>query len=299
MKILVTGGAGFIGSHLVDRLLKEGAKVLVLDDFSMGKHENLPKDNSNLVIFGGSVLDENVGFLFQGVNTVFHLAALTRPRESLIKPFETNKVNVEGTLKTLMYAKENEVKKFIFVSSASAYGYQKLYPFDERYPLNPASPYALTKSIGEQYCELFRNLYKMKINIVRPFNVYGKRQDPDSPYAAAVPNFIKSLKKGIKPYITGDGKQFRDFVYVKDVVDLLVTLSKTNLDGETFNVGSGTHTTISALYETLCGIMKKKVEPEYILPVNDPNTMAGVAKAESILGWKPKYSLIDGLLKTI
>ncbi len=228
-KILCTGGAGFLGSHLVDRLLKDN-KVIVIDNFSMGKMENLPLDHANLILFGGDILDESVKFLFEGVDTVFHLAALTRPRESFVNPTETNKVNVEGTLKTLLNARDAGVRKFVFVSSAAAYGKQKLYPFDERYPLNPASPYALTKQIGEGYCKFFKKRL-MKINIVRPFNVYGKRQRPDGSYAAAIPKFIDALNKGDKPFITGDGKQFRDFVYVEDFVDLLIVVSKSDFNG--------------------------------------------------------------------
>lgn len=298
-KVIVTGGAGFIGSHLVDRLLKEGHKVVVIDNFSMGRMDNLPESNKDMIIFGGDILDNNIGFLFEDVDVVFHLAALTRPRESFKEIEKTNNVNVNGTLKVLLHSEANKVGKFIFVSSASAYGYQPSYPFLEDKKLNPASPYALTKAVGEQYAEFFRMITKMKINSVRPFNVYGKKQNPKGPYAAAVPKFIDALKNNKVPFITGDGRQFRDFIYVEDVVDLLMKLSESDVTGQVFNAGSGKHTSINALFDTIAGLMKKKVTPKYVEPVNDPNTLAGIEKAEWLLGWRPKHSLVEGLLKTI
>lgn len=281
-KILVTGGAGFIGSHLVKKLLSEGNEVTVVD-----------------VKVGLDILDENTDHLFKGIDTVFHLAALTRPRESFVNPIETTRVNVEGTLRVLMNCQKNGVKKFIFVSSASVYGHHETYPLIETAILNSESPYALTKLVGEQFCELYQKLSDMQINCVRPFNVYGKGQNPDGEYAAAVPKFIEALKLGNQPYITGDGKQFRDFVYVEDVVDLLVKLSNSDIEGETFNAGSGKKTSINALYETICGLMKKEMEPRYIETVNDPNTLASIEKAERLLSWRPSHSLIEGLIKTI
>lgn len=295
MNILVTGGAGFIGSHLVEKLLEKENNIIVIDNFSMGKMENLPEHN-NLSVITADILG-GIGTFFEDIDVVYHLAALTRPRESFVNPIETNRVNVQGTLETLINARDNGVKKFIFVSSASAYGYQTKYPFDEFAMMKPASPYALTKLIGEQYCNLFSVFHDMDINCVRPFNVYGNRQDPKGEYAAAVPKFIDALKKGKQPFITGDGKQFRDFVYVDDVVDFMIRLAKSGVKGETFNVGSGKHTTINALYETITEIMKSKVVPTFTDPVPDPNTLAGMAKAEGMLKWKPKYSLIEGLLE--
>ena len=293
--ILCTGGAGFIGSHLVETLLKENNNITVIDNLSMGKVQNLPT-SKNLAFIRADILD-NIGIFFQDVDIVFHLGALTRPRESMAQPMETNKVNIEGTLKTLINAERAGVKKFIFVSSASAYGYQTTYPFDERMELNPVSPYAVTKQTGEQYCKLFTD--SMIVNSVRPFNVYGTRQSPKGEYASAVPKFIDSLKNGVEPYITGDGKQFRDFVHVDDVVDMLIAVSKSDMNGQVFNCGSGKHTSINALFNTICGIMNKKVTPKYIDPVNDPNTVAGMAKAEKYLNWRPKISLVEGLERMI
>lgn len=299
MKFLLTGGAGFIGSHLTDLLLKEGHQVIVLDDFSMGKYSNLPQKHENLLIFGGSILEETTKFLHDGVDVVFHLAALTRPRESFTDPIKYNLVNVEGTLRTLLAANEYRVKKFIFVSSASTYGFQREYPFIEEAELKPVSPYATTKLIGEKYCQMFARILDMNVNIVRPFNVYGLRQDPEGPYASAVSKFIDHLTTGQKPFITGDGKQFRDFVYIKDVVDFLYKLSDSPYTGEIFNIGSGSYTTIEALYQTISELLKKNVEPDRHPEIKEPNTLSSMEKAYKYLNWTPRYSLIEGLLDMI
>lgn len=296
--VLVTGSNGFIGSHLVERLLDDGYKVVGIDNFSMGKEKNLPK-HKNLTVHKADILDDEIGKYFDGVSTVFHLAALTRPRESFVNPIETDRVNVNGTVKVLNHCKAKNVKSIVFMSSASVYGFQDRYPLFETIPVNPASPYALTKLIGETYCQFFGKTFGMSINCVRPFNVYGERQDPNGPYAAAVPKFIDTLKNDGEPFITGDGKQFRDFVHVSDVVDLLVKVSESKISGETFNAGSGSITSINALYETICGVMGKTVAPKYVERVDEPNTFAGIGKAEALVGWKPQVSLIEGLTKMI
>jgi nucleoside-diphosphate-sugar epimerase len=296
-KILVTGGAGMIGSHLVDRLLSEDNKVVVIDDFSMGKTINLPV-NKKLTVVKEDILG-NVENYFDGVDIVFHLAALTRPRESMVHPVETNRVNVEGTLKVLLHSIKNQVKKFVFVSSASVYGFQEEFPLDEGMKPNPASPYALTKMIGEELCRLYKNLSGMKINCVRPFNVYGSRQNPKGEYAAAIPSFINALKNEGQPFITGDGEQYRDFVYVEDVVDLLIAVSESDMNGEIFNAGSGETTSINVLYKTICGILGKEVKPRYVDSILEPNTLADTSKAERLLNWKQRDSLKEGLIKTI
>lgn len=297
-KVLVTGGAGFIGSHLVEHLLQNN-EVIIIDNFSMGKRKNLPKGRPRLKVFDGSILDENIGFLFKGVDTVFHLAALTRPRYSIDYPVETNRVNVEGTVKVLKHCLDNEVKKVIFISSASVYGDQKVLPFSETAVPNPKSPYALTKLIGESYCRLFGKLYGLKFNIVRPFNVYGTRQSIKGGYAAAVPNFIETLKKRGTPFITGDGKQVRDFVYIDDVVKLMIAVSKSNAYREVFNAGSGKNISINDMYKTICRIMKKDTKPNYVEPIVEPETLADIDKAKRLLDWEPKVDLEEGLRRTI
>jgi len=299
MRYLVTGGAGFIGSHLVDRLLKDSDNhVIVLDDFSEGKWENLPSiKTKNMVVFGGSILDDN-SFIYEKIDTVFHLAALTRPRESMFKPEEFTRINVDGTVRVLKNCRDNNVKRVVFMSSAATYGHLPL-PLYEGMIQDPASPYALTKVVGESYCKLFQKLYGLNINCIRPFNVYGPRQNPHGGYAGAVPKFIDTLKEGGKPFITGDGNQVRDFVYIDDVVDLILLAAGSEISGEVFNAGSGKNISINDLYSVICELMGKKVTPEHVLPMFEPETLADISKAEKMLGWKPKFPLEEGLKRTI
>jgi len=304
MKYLITGGAGFIGSHLMEKLLKE--KNAVVDNLSEGKLSNLPL-NSGITIHKASILDDDIGSLFKGVDVVFHLAALTRPQWSILHPEETDTVNVHGTLKVLQHCRDNKVKRVVFVSSSSIYGEVDKVPTPEDVKPNPMSPYALSKLIGEQYCELFGKLYGLEINRIRPFNVYGTRQNPTGEYAAAVPRFIDRVNSFISvlradgyPVITGDGKQARDFIYVDDVVDLMILASKSKVYGEAFNAGSGKNITINELYDKVCKIMKVNVKPVYIDPVFEPRvTRADIRKAKKLLGWEPKVDLEEGLRKTI
>ncbi len=310
MKYMVLGGAGFIGSHLVDALLKEfdshvtvidghSNHITVIDDFSEGKYANLPHDPARLSVYDVSIL-KDVEHLFDGIDIVFHLAALTRPQWSIVYPEETNEVNVTGTLKVLQHSRDYGVKKFIFVSSSSLYGDQERFPTNEKDIPNPMCPYALTKLIGEQYCKLFEKLYGLQSNYIRPFNVYGTRMNPRGIYSGAVPKFIDLIKKGLTPTITGDGKQARDFIYVDDVVDLMISASKSKVSGEAFNAGSGKNISINDLFEMICKIMGKRVIPNHAPPVVEPGqTLADISKAKRMLGWEPKISLEEGLKRTV
>jgi nucleoside-diphosphate-sugar epimerase len=303
MKVLITGGAGFIGSHLTERLLKE--KSMVIDDLSVGKVGNLPKD-PRVRLHQVSILDD-IGHLFKGIDVVFHLAALTRPQWSILHPEETDTVNVHGTLKVLQHCRDNKVKRVVFVSSSSIYGQTDVVPTPEDTKPNPMSPYALSKQIGEEYCELFGKLYGLEINRIRPFNVYGTRQDPIGEYAAAVPrfidrvnSFISVLKADSYPVITGDGKQVRDFIYVEDVVELMILASKSKVYGEAFNAGSGKNISINDLYDKVCKAMKVNTKAVHIAPVFEPReTMADIRKAKKLLGWEPKIDLDEGLRRTV
>jgi len=300
MKYIVTGGAGFIGSHLVERLLEEvDSNVLVIDNFYEGKMENLPVD-PRLTVIQGDVLNKGLGKYFRGVDVVLHLAALTRPQWSIEYPDKSNKVNVEGTIKVFMNAKEHRVKRVVFVSSSSAYGEQETYPTNEDAPFNPMSPYALQKAIGEQYAKLFEKLYGLEVNYIRPFNVYGTRQSPSSPYSAAVPKFIDRVRRGEQPMITGDGEQVRDFVYIDDVVEIIRMASKCKEYGEAFNAGSGKNISINYLAEEICKLMGMVFSPIYIPAVFEPRkTLADMSKVKRIFNWEPQVSLIEGLARTI
>jgi len=298
MNSLVLGGAGFIGSHLVEKLLDKGDVVTVIDNMSVGKLSNLPK-HKNLTVLVADILD-NIGMHFIGKDVVYHLAAQTRPQSSILEPEKTTIVNIVGTLKTLMRCQENRVKRIVFVSTTGIYGDQEQFPTPETALPNPMSPYALSKLVGEQYCQLFETMHRQEFNICRPFNVYGARQSPSIGYAAAIPKFIDSLSKGEKPFITGDGTQSRDFIYVEDVVDQLILMATSEIHSEIFNAGSGESTSINDVYRIVSEIMGKKVKPDYIEPVFEPKqTLGAIDKAEFLLGWKPKYSLEEGLKLTI
>ena len=282
MNILLTGGSGFLGSHLADRLLEEGNRVVIIDR-----------------AHGLSIMDEGVGKYFKGIDTVFHLAALTRPQWSIEHPEESNRINVGGTVKVFMHAKEHGVKRTVFVSSSSLYG-ENVCPTPESAIPNPMSPYALQKLVGEQYADLFGRIYGMEINSVRPFNVYGTRQSPKGAYAAAVPNFISHLNEGKTPWITGDGEQARDFIYVDDVVEIMCRAAKCKEYGEVFNAGSGINTSINDLYATISGIMGKDVAPDYIPAVLEPEkTLADMSKVKEMLDWEPQIDLVEGLRRTV
>jgi nucleoside-diphosphate-sugar epimerase len=291
-RFLVTGGAGFIGSHLVDKLLLKG-EVVVVDDLSQGSLDNLAYDPR--IIFERRSILGDISKFFEGIDVVFHLAAKTRPQESIVDPVIYNKVNIDGTLNILRHCVDKKVKKLIFMSSSSLYGEQIRYPTNEEDEPNPLSPYALTKLIGENYCRLYQRLYNLQSCFIRPFNVFGSRQTPGGGYAAVVPKFIDTLKKNEIPYITGDGEQKRDFVFVEDVVDLMIKVSESNISGEAFNAGMGENISINNLYSMICELMDKNIVPKHIDPVVEPRiTMADMSKAKKI-GWQAKYSLKEGL----
>ena len=297
-KVLVTGGCGFIGSHLVERLLDDGNKVVVIDNMSVGSKKNLPV-HKNLTVVVADILD-NIGYLFKDIDTVYHLAAMTRPQISILEPLESDTINVHGTLKVLKHCHDNKVERVLFVSSSSLYGTPETLPTPENETVRALAPYGVQKYIGEEYCWLFARMYDMKINCVRPFNVYGYRQSPLGGYAAAVPKFIEALSNNKPGNITGDGEQTRDFVYVDDVVDLIIRASITPYTGESFNVGSGKNVSINYLYEAIGKIMGKDITPVYIDPVFEPpTTLADISKSMALLDWKPKFTLEDGLAITI
>ncbi|MCR4324162.1 MAG: NAD-dependent epimerase/dehydratase family protein [Candidatus Curtissbacteria bacterium] len=308
MKYLVTGGAGFIGSHLVDRLLKEdsevavidghGTEITIVDDFSHGKYANLP-DDPRLTVYDTDILGD-VGRLFKGVDVVFHLAALTRPQWSIEHASETDQVNVNGTVKVLEHCRDNKVKRVVFMSSSNLYGEQELYPTPEDVKPNPMNAYALSKLIGEQYCQLFEKLYGLEFNAIRPFNAYGTRMPVEGIYTSAVATYINALKKDIPFVKFGDGEQRRDFIYIDDIVELLMLMAQSDVHGEIFNCGSGTNNSINELLATIRKLMGKEIEPTPNPAQYEPSqTLADIRKARIVLGWEPKVSLEEGLRRTI
>jgi UDP-glucose 4-epimerase len=295
MKIIVTSGAGFIGSNLVDKLIDEGHKVFVIDNLSSGKKENL---NKKAIFYKAGICDLNkILPLFKGIDYVFHLAANPRVVFSVENPIESHQINVDGTLNVLYASYKNKVKRLIFASSASVYGDIKKLPLKENITSNPVSPYGLHKLIGEYYCKLFSNLYNLETVCLRYFNVYGPRMDPNGPYALVIGKFLK-LRKENKPLtICGDGKQTRDFIYVDDVIkaNILAMKSKKVGKGEIINISSGKSYSINYIAKLIGGkkvyLSARKGEIKHALGDN--------SLAKKLLGWKPTISLEEGIEKLL
>lgn len=291
---LVTGGAGFIGSHLTARLLKDGYNVTVIDDLSEGRWENLPK-HPNLIKIEASILD-NVAKFVEGRDVIFHLAALPRVQRSIKHPRETHYVNVDGTLNLLLAAREKGVKKFVFASSSSVYGEQDRLPFTEAMKPNPISPYALQKLISEEYCQLFSTLWALETVCLRYFSVYGPGMSPEGNYALLVPKFIKLIAQDKAPIINGDGQQTRDFTYVSDIVEATILAAKSPLSGEVINIGFGKGISVNTVASMINRLMGKTIKPIHGPSVVEPrSTLASRKKARNLLGWEPKVNFKDGL----
>jgi len=301
---LVTGGAGFIGSHLVEELLNQGRKVVVVDDLSTGKRENLPESES-LTFIEGSITDrELLRNLFREFNfkRVFHLAAVASVQRSVEEPLYCHQVNFDGTLYLLEEAREAGVEKFVFASSAAVYGDLPELPKREDMPIKPQTPYAVDKYASERYVVNSASLYGLDATALRFFNVYGERQDPSSPYSGVISIFIdriKRFKKGedVTIDVFGDGKQTRDFVYVKDVVSaLLLVEEKKESSGEVYNVGTGKETSLLDLLETLKEIAGE-LPPVRFLPPRPGDIRRSVADITKLkkLGYSPRFTLKEGL----
>jgi len=297
-KVVVTGGAGFIGSHLAETLASRDYYVIILDDLSTGRLENinglLGRDNAEFI--QGSIT--KLPFLqkvFQGVDYVFHLAALARVPQSVADPLTTNEINVRGTLNVLMAARENGVRKVIYSSSSAVYGETSSLPQSEDMLPNPLSPYAFTKLAGEYYCNIFQQIYSLSTVSLRYFNAYGSRQDPHSPYANVIPVFIGRVAQNLPPTIFDDGEQSRDFVFIDDVIRANILAVKNDAEG-IYNIGSGKSTTINELTKVILNLMQKDLTPIHEKPrAGDPrHTLAEITKAASF-GYEPEYSLEEGL----
>ena len=302
MKVLVTGGAGFIGSHLVDRLLDLGHEVVVIDDFSLGKNKNIiqHKNNPRLITYTKSICG-NLSKIFEkeSFDLVFHLAAIPRVQYSIDHPIESHKTNIDGTLNLLSLSKQYGVRRFIFSSSSSVYGDQKEILLREDLTPNPMSPYALHKLTGEYYCKLFYNLYGLETVSLRYFNVFGSRQDPSGSYSGLIPKFTTYAIEGMEPTVNGDGKQKRDFVFVGDVVTaniLAATTKNKKCLGEVFNIGSGSDITVNDMTKKIFTIAHSQIKPLHGTSLIEPRTsLASLAKTKKLLGWSPRVGLDDGL----
>ena len=298
-KILVTGGCGFIGSHIVDRLVSIGADVVIIDNLLTGSIDNI-KHNLDKVKFiekdfsDDAALDEAL----DGVEFICHQAALRSVPKSVGRPLDYHEVNVTGTLKMLIKAKEKGIKRVVFASSSSAYGDRFDFPEKETDYPKPLSPYAGTKLICEVYAHIFTKLYELDVVSLRYFNVFGPRQSLENKYAVVVPKFIVALLDGENPPIYGDGEQERDFTYIDNVVDAnLMALVKDGVGGEVFNIADGKPKSVNFLLKSLQEIMGKDTPPVHLelRPGDVRKTHADVSKANDMLGWSPKIDFVEGL----
>ena len=298
MRVLVTGGAGFIGSHLVRDRLELGDDVVVLDDLSTGFRDNVPAD---VRLVEGSVADPDaVKDATAGVDLILHLAAARAVLRSVEDPLGTDRVNTAGTLTLLTAARDVGASRVVLASSSSVYGGVAPTPTPEAAPLRPKSPYAVSKLAGEHYARVFSELYGLETVALRYFNVFGPRQRPDSAYAAVIPLFIDALAEGRPPIVHGDGLQSRDFTYISDVVRANRLASEADADvvsGDVFNVARGEPSSLLDLIGHLEEIMGTVAEPEYVEPrAGDIRaSCADATKARDVLGWRPEVSFGEGL----
>jgi nucleoside-diphosphate-sugar epimerase len=303
-RYLVTGGAGFIGSHTVESLVKEGEEVKILDNFSTGKRQNLSGIDHPITLIEGDVRDSSLcREVMRGVEYVIHLAALHEVPRSVAQPLETHEVNVTGILNLLLAARDADVKRFVYASSSAVYGNSPILPRSEdTIPLPISSPYAVSKLTGEYYCQLFSHLYDLETVSLRFFNIFGPRQDSASDYAGVIPKFITALITDIPPTIYGDGEQSRDFTYVADcVAAVLRACRKPNLSGEVINIGTGRQTTVNQLCSLLQGILHRKIPPQFGPP--QPGDIrydyADIGKATHLLSFQPTCTIHQGLQETV
>jgi UDP-N-acetylglucosamine/UDP-N-acetyl-alpha-D-glucosaminouronate 4-epimerase len=302
MRYLVTGGAGFIGSNLVDELVRRGQDVAVLDDLSAGKGENLAASREKIEFRRGSVTDlAAVQAACEGAEFVIHLAARTSVPRSVMDPLETNLVNIDGTLNVLVAARDANAKRFVYAASSSAYGESPSLPKHEKMQPEPISPYGVTKYVGELYAQVFGRVYGLENVSVRYFNVFGPRQDPTSQYSGVLSRFMLAILREESPVIFGDGEQSRDFTYIDNVVDeTLRACEAPGASGRVFNGGTGERITLNRVLKLLEKITGKKIQAKYDPPragdIRD--SQADITLARNFLGYEPRVSFEEGLRRT-
>ncbi|MFZ2640865.1 MAG: SDR family oxidoreductase [Verrucomicrobiia bacterium] len=301
---LVTGGAGFIGGHLAERLVRDGKSVRILDNFSSGREANLRPWGDRAEIIRDDIRDRAaVARAMAGVRVVFHLAAMPSVPKSVADPLTSHDVNVNGTLNVLLAARDAHVQRLVFTSSSAVYGDSPTLPKREDMTPTPISPYGLHKLIGEQYCALFTRTYGLQTLCLRYFNVYGPRQDPQSEYAAAIPKFITTLLAGRPPTVFGDGLQTRDFTYVANIVDanLAAASAASEAVGQTFNIAGGRRISVNELITTINSILGTAITPAYAPPRPGDvlHSLADITKAHRLLDGTPRVELTEGLRRTV
>ena len=301
---LVTGGAGFVGSHIAAGLIASGARVRVIDDLSTGHRENLEEIGGDLDFVQASLVDEEATRrALEDVELVFHEAAIPSVPRSVANPRETHRACVDATFSLLLGARDKGVRRVVYAASSSAYGDQPTLPKEEGMRPDPLSPYAVAKLVGEYYCQVFTRAYALETVALRYFNVFGPRQDPSSQYSGVISRFISDLLSDRQPVIFGDGEQSRDFTYVANVVDANLRAAETTSGiGQIINVANGERTTLNELLETLKNLTGRTgVQAEYreMRAGDVRHSLADITRAREMLGFAPRVGLREGLRKTI
>ena len=301
-KCIVTGAAGFIGSHIAETLLDSGAsKVTIIDNMSTGTVENLKDlDHDKIELICADITQTNLNNIFEGHDYVFHEAALISVPESIEKPEQTNKTNIEGSFKVLKAASQTGIKKVISASSAAVYGETEVLPNHEGLPLNPLSPYAVSKSTLELYSYTFNQTYNLDTACLRYFNVFGPRQNVASAYSGVIPKFIMALLNDQRPIIFGDGEQTRDFIYVKNIAKANIQIAQSNVTG-VYNIAHGKQTSINDLLHQICDIMGYDFNPEYQpAQLGDiKHSVADITKAQESFGFESEHNFKSELKETV
>ncbi len=305
-RFLVTGGAGFIGSNLSEAILRLGYKVRVLDNFSTGKKENIKEfsANPNFELLEGDIRDlETCNKACDGIDYVLHQAAWGSVPRSIEMPLAYEEINIKGTLNMMVAARDRKIRRFVFASSSSVYGDEPNLPKVEGREGRLLSPYAVTKKVNELYARNFFDLYGLEVIGLRYFNVFGKRQDPNSYYAAVIPKFVKSLLNNEAPNIYGDGKQSRDFTYVENVIEanLKACLAPKEAVGEVFNIAYGGREYLIDLYNKLCELLKLDIKPHYVEERKGDikHSNADISKAKQLIEYNPEWSLKRGIEEAV
>jgi nucleoside-diphosphate-sugar epimerase len=303
MRILVTGGAGFIGSHIAETLIEKGHEVIVLDDLSTGREENLAHLTGRFRFVRGSITDTHLlAEVMPGVQVVFHQAALGSVPRSVEEPRTTHDVNITGTFNVLMAARDAGVQRVVYAASSSAYGDTPTLPKAETMLSRPLSPYAVSKLVGEYYCQVFTRVYGLETVSLRYFNVFGPRQNPHSQYAAVIPKFITAALKGEPLTVFGDGEQSRDFTYIENVVQAnLLAMESPHAVGKVYNVACGGRYTLNELIRQLEAVFGRKLEVQYLPPrAGDvKHSEASIEEAQRDLGYRVLVPFEEGLRRTV
>jgi nucleoside-diphosphate-sugar epimerase len=302
MKYLVTGGAGFIGSNMVDELIRRGHEVTVLDDLSSGKKANLELVASRVRFILGTITDlDTVKRACEGADYVLHLAARTSVPRSVKDPIETNQVNIDGTLNVLVAARDAKVRRFVYAASSAAYGESPTLPKVETMQAEPISPYGVTKYVGELYARVFGKVYGLEFACVRYFNVFGPRQDPTSTYSGVLSKFMLAVLQGHAPVIYGDGEQSRDFTYIENVVEQTLRAAETpEASGVVLNGGTGARITLNEVVRQLGALTGRKIVANYEPPREGDirDSLADISLAKQTLGYEPRVQFREGLRRT-